>query len=183
MPKTFKQIKEEFVAGVRVSGAKTNNPVVVAIVGAIGSGKSTIARELKKHLGWAVTSRDKIRVMLREKGRGFNPQKVNEVNFAMLASILKNGGNVILDSDAVIRAKRKKLEKFARMFRAKVVYLRLICDPDVMLERILHSRYNPKTDLFKNAVVALHEHIRRLPWHYRWSEADGGKFVLRGLHI
>ena len=181
--KSFKDIKEEFVSGARVTGVKTANPVIVAIVGAIGSGKSTIARELKKRLGWAVISRDKIRVMLREKGRGFTQQKVDEINFAMLAKILKNGGNAILDADAVIRVKRKKFEKFAGKFRVKVVYVRLTCDTDIMLGRILHSRYNPQTDLFKNAVIALREHTRRLPWHYRWSEANGGQWVLRALPI
>lgn len=181
--KNLRKVKEAFVTGVRVSGRKTNNPAVVALVGVTGVGNSTIARELRRHLGWQIIEKNKIRVELREKSSGFTTQNTDEIAYAMLGKILKKGGNAILDSDFAERAKRKKLEQFARRFRAKTVYLRLQCDENITLERILHSRYNPKTDVFKNVTIAVREHLRRLPWHYRWSEANGGSWVRRGLGI
>jgi len=183
MSKSFNQIQEEFLKSARVSGRKTNNPVVVAIVGVIGSGKSTVTKALKKKLGWTTISKDKIRVALREKGRGFTPETTDQIHYAMLGKVLRAGGNAILDSDFADKKKRKKLERFAKNFRAGVVYIRLICDRDIMIERIVHSRYNPKTDMFKNVVIALREHARRLPWHYRWTESNGGQFVLKKLPI
>ncbi|MEK7503050.1 MAG: hypothetical protein AAB556_01235 [Patescibacteria group bacterium] len=110
--------------------------------------------------------------MLREKGRGFNPQNVNEIVSAMVVKILKRGGNVILDSDFADGKKRKSLEKSARKFRAKVVYLRAFCDRDIMLGRLL-----------KNSAVAIREHLRRYPWHYNWSKADGGKYFLKKFGV
>ncbi|MFY9462137.1 MAG: AAA family ATPase [Candidatus Sungiibacteriota bacterium] len=174
MTKSFNQIKDAFIRNAKISGAKTNNPVVVAMVGVTGAGNSTVARALKKLTGWDVVEKNKIRVMLREKGRGFTPQTTDQIYYAVLAKILKGGGNAILDSDFAEKSKRRKLERFARRFRARVLYLHLACDRDVMLERILRARYNPETDIFKSAVVALREHSRRLLWHYRWSEANGG---------
>lgn len=181
--KSFKEIHDEFVSSARVAGRKTNNPVVVALVGVTGAGLSTIAKTIRKKLGWPIIEKNKIRVALREKGRGFTPETVNKIVAGMVAKILKGGGNVILDSDSVDKTNRKRLEQFARRFRAKVVYLRLVCDRDVMLSRILRARYNPKTDIFKSAVIALREHTRRLPWHYRWTEQNGGQFILKKLPI
>lgn len=171
---TFDQIQKEFVARAKVSGAKTNNPVVVAIIGITGAGNSTLARALKKLTGWDVIEKNKIRVALREKGRGFTPQTTDQIHYAMLAKILKGRGNAILDSDFAEKNKRKKLERFVRRFRARVLYFHLTCGRDVMLERMLRARYNPETNIFKNAAVALREHSRRLLWHYRWSESGGG---------
>lgn len=183
MSKTFKQIKAEFIDSAKAKGVKTNNPVVAAWIGSIGSGKSTLVRELGKILGWQVIANDKIRVMLRERGSGFNPQKTYEIASAMLKKILKVGGNAILDSDFADIKKRKRLEKFARKFNAKVVYLRTFCDRDTMIERLLKSRYDSKTNLFSSTVVALREHLRRYPWHYNWSKANGGKYTLKNFGI
>lgn len=183
MSKTFKKIKEAFLNQAKVSGRKTNNPVVVSLVGVSGVGNSTIAGELRRHVGWHIIEKNKIRIMLREKGPGFTPRNTNEIAYAMLGKILKSGGNTILDSDFVERAKRKKLERFTRRFQGKILYLHLFCDEDITLERILHSRYDSKTNIFKNATVAVREHMRRLPRHYRWSEANGGSYSPRGLGI
>lgn len=179
MAKTFKQIKEEFLRKAAAAGRKTNNPVIVAMVGVRGAGSSTLARALYKLLGWQVIEKNKIRVALREKGPGFTSENVDEIHYAVVGTILKAGGNVILDSDFVERSKRKKLEKIARQFRAKVFYLHLFCDLDVLIDRILRDRYNPKTNIFKSSTIAVREFARRLPWHYRWQEGGGGRYVLR----
>ncbi len=183
MLKSFNEIEQELVAGARVSGKKTNNPVIVAMVGITGVGNSTIARAIKKATGWPVIEKNKIRVKLREKGRGFTPQATDSIFYAMLGKIVKGGGNAILDSDSVDRRNRKKLEHVARRFRARILYIRLTCDRDIMLERILRGRYNSKTDIFENTVVALREHTRRMLWHYNWSEANGGTLSLKRLPI
>lgn len=179
MAKTFKKIKEEFLRHAKAAGRKTNNPVIVAMVGVRGAGNSTLARALRKLLGWQVIEKNKIRVALREKGPGFTSENVDEIHYAMLGKILKAGGNVILDSDFVEMLKRKKLEKIAGKFNAKVFYLHLFCDLDVLIDRILRGRYDPKTSIFKSSTIAVREFTRRLPWHYRWQEGGGGRYVLK----
>ena len=183
MPKSFEEIKERMVADTRVAGRKTYNPVIVALVGVSGVGNSTIASALHKRLGWPVVEKNNIRVMLRQKGRGFTPQKTNEIFYAMLEKILAGGGSAILDTDFVQREARRKLEKFARECHVRIVYLRLVCEEDVTLERIVHSHHDPKTDIFPSTAVALREHMRRLLWHYSWSESKGGKLTLRRLPV
>ncbi len=179
MPRTFKQIKEGFLNQAKAAGRKTNNPVVVAMVGVRGAGNSALARALHKLLGWQVIEKNKIRVALREKGPGFTSENTDEIHYATLGKILKAGGNVILDSDFVEKPKRKKLEKLARKFNAKVFYLHLFSDLDVLIDRMLRGRYDPKTNIFKSSTIAVREFARRLPWHYRWQEGGGGRYVLR----
>lgn len=149
------------------------------MIGITGAGTSTVARELARQLHWSIIEKNKIRVRLREEGSGFSPSSTDEIAYAMLAKIMGERGNAILDSDAVEQGKRRKLERFARRFRARVVYLHLTGDRDVMLARMLRANYNPARDIFPSAVVAVREHNRRYPWHYRWSPANGGQYILK----
>lgn len=180
MPKKSKeQIQRESVRGLRVSRRRTKQPVILAMAGITGVGNSTIARELAGRLGWSVISKNRIRVKLREEGPGFTPASTDAIAYATLVKVMRERGNAILDSDFVEKGKRRRLERFARARGARVVYLHLTCDGDVMLERMLRANYNPKTDIFKSAAVAVREHCRRYPWHYRWSPTDGGRYVPR----
>lgn len=178
MPKKSEsQIRSELVRGLRVSKRRTKQPVIVAMIGITGVGNSTIARELSRRLGWSVIETNRIRVKLREEGPGFNPARVDRIAAAMTAKALAARANVILDSDFVIKSKRRRLERRAKRFGARVVYLHLLCGPDVMIARMLRAAYNPKTDIFRTAAIAVREHLRRFPWHYRWSPAGGGRWT------
>ena len=183
MPKSFEQIKKEMIRGLRSKRRRTKEPVIIATIGLTGAGNSTLAKTLNKMLGWVVLEKNKIRVKLREEGRGFDPATTDQIHYAMLAKILKGGENAILDSDFAEKGKRKKLERFAKRFKARIAYLHLVCDHDVMLGRMMRSNYNSKTDIFKNAAIAMREHARRIPWHYRWSPVNGGSYFPLKLPI
>lgn len=177
--KSFEQIKRELVRGLRVSRRRTKQPVILAMIGVSGSGLSTAGRELSRRLGWSVIEKNKIRVRLREQGPGFTPGLTGEIYYAMLTRVMQEKGNAVLDSDFVEKPKRRRLERFSRRHGARVVYLNAVCDRDVMIERMLRANYNPNTDIFKSAAIAVREHCRRYPWHYRWSPAQGGQYILR----
>ena len=177
--KSREQIKRELVRGLRISRRRTKEPVVLAMVGITGAGNSTVARLLAKKLRWSLIEKNKIRLRLREEGPGFTPASTDEIAYAMLTRVMRERGNAILDSDFVEKPKRKRLERFARRFGARVAYLHVVCDRDVMIERMLRANYNPKKDVFTSAAIAVREHCRRYPWHYRWSETGGGTYTLR----
>jgi predicted kinase len=149
------------------------------MIGITGVGNSTIARELARHLGLSVIAKNRIRVKLREEGPGFTPASTDAIHYAMLTKVMRERGNAVLDSDFIEKGKRRRLERFSRRFGAEVVYLHLVCDRDVMLERMLRAHYNPKADIFKSVAIAVREHTRRYPWHYRWSPANGGEYIPR----
>lgn len=147
------------------------------MIGVSGVGLSTVARALARGLGWSVIEKNRIRVKLREEGSGFKPAPTDRIAYALLTKVMRERGNAVLDSDFIEKAKRRKLERFARRFGARVVYLHLTCERDIMLARMLRSGYNPARDIFKSAAIAVREHARRYPWHYRWSPSNGGQYI------
>ncbi len=189
--KIVKEIEKQYLASLKISRRKSRNPVIVAMVGLIGSGKSSVTRALAPLIGATVIEADKVRVALRKKQQGYESVRSIVERAALLA--VKRGGNVIIDSDFVDIHKRQTLQKKARQIKTKVIYLRTYADRDVVIGRIVNAKYTAE-DLFggastawkgenKGTTVALREIWRRTPWHYRWSEGGGGRFLLKKLRI
>ena len=161
------------------------------MVGAVGSGKSSVARVLAKAIGAKVIAGDAVRVELRNQSKSFS--QVRNIAEKTATAILRQGRSVVLDSDFVDLKKRRSLESKAKQNGARVVYVRTFCDRDIMIGRLISAKYSPKSFFGgassewrgKNngAVVALREMWRRTPRHYRWSEKGGGTFLLKKLPI
>src|SRR3989344_5382852 len=106
---------------------------------------------------------------------------------------VKQGGNVILDSDFVDEKKRASVREKARKAGVRLVFVRTYCDLDVMVGRVLTATYHNRVDDFfggvkskwqgseqsKGAAVKVREMWRRTPHHYRWVNQGGGKWVLK----
>lgn len=170
---------------------KTAKPVIVALLGLVGSGKSTVARELAKHIGANSIEGDDIRIELRKFDERFERTRAIAENVAF--EVIRQGGNAILDSDFVDARKRASIREKARLAGVRLVFIRTYCDIDVAIGRILTASYrNSEEDFFvgsssawkgseqsKGAVVKVREMSRRIPNHYRWINKAGGKWVLR----
>ncbi len=161
------------------------------MVGLTGSGKTSVANFLAPMIGADVVSGDKVKMVLRKMGKGYEDSRFVAERYAI--SIVKQGRNVVVDSDFVYDDKRKNLEAEAKKIKAKVFYLRVFCDRDVMIGRLATAKY-PKDSFFggagsnwsgpnTGAVVALREMWRRTPNHYEWLPKDGGRFILKKLPI
>ncbi len=164
---------------------KTSKPVIIAMIGPVGSGKSSVAKELARHIGATVIEGDAIRVELRKQGERFERARAIAENAAI--SVVKHGGNAILDSDFVDAKKRASLREKARRAGVRVVFIRTYCDLDVMSQRIRGndpgkffnwaSTKSTATDRGKDA--KFREMWRRTPHHYTWVNSVGGQWVLR----
>src|SRR3989344_6796962 len=112
---------------------KFKQPKVVAIVGLVGSGKSSVAGYLAKLIGAKIIKGDAIRVALRKRGKNF--WQVRNIAEKTAVSALKSGKNIILDSDFVDSKKQKSLESKTKKLGLKVCYLRTFSDRDIMIGR------------------------------------------------
>lgn len=74
-------------------------PFVIAMVGAVGSGKTYTAKRLAKTLGAAHIQTDAIRVSLRKQGRAFS--RAPALAKARAKRLLSEGRSVIFDSDFI----------------------------------------------------------------------------------
>jgi len=196
-PLTMKEqrAQEAFLAGLKMAKRKTKIPVIAALIGLVGSGKTLVAKDLAPQIGATVLQSDRIRVHLRKQGERYEGAHKIAAHAAM--EVLKQGGNVILDSDHAEPKKRKALLAQTRRSEARVIFIRITCDFDVMIGRIITANYRNRPDDFfggasskwqgsehsKGAAVKIREMVRRIPHHYRWEGSDegGGRWIPRKL--
>jgi len=183
--------QDSFLAKIDIKKCKTEKPVIVAIIGLVGSGKSSVAQELAKHIGATVIEGDDIRIELRKQSERYEKSRAIAENVAI--EVVKQGGNVVLDSDFVDEKKRASVREKARKAGVRLVFVRTHCDLDVMVGRVLTATYRNRVDDFfggasskwtgseqsKGAAVKVREMWRRTPHHYRWVNQGGGKWVLK----
>jgi len=183
--------QDVFMAKLDIKKRKTDKPVVVAVIGLVGSGKSSVAQELAKHIGATVIGGDDIRIELRKQSERYEKSRAIAENVA--TEVVKQGGNVILDSDFVDEKKRASLREKARKAGMRLVFVRTHCDLDVMVGRVLTATYHNRVDDFfggvkskwqgseqlKGAAVKVREMWRRTPHHYRWVNQGGGQWKLK----
>ncbi len=183
--------KKSFTAKLDISDRKTKEPIIVAFIGLIGSGKSSVAKELADRIGAIVIEGDAIRIELRKQKERYERTRAIAEDVAF--DVIKSGGNVILDSDFVDEKKRASLREKARKAGVRVVFIRTHCDLDVVVGRVLTATYSDTVDdffggassrwkgsaEFKGAAVKIREMWRRTPHHYRWVNKVGGKWILK----
>ncbi len=186
-----RRAEKSFLAALDVRERVTKEPVIVAFVGLVGSGKSTVARALAQLIGGTVVEGDAIRIALRKQKEKYDRARVIAEDVAL--DVAKRGGNPILDSDFVDDKKRASLREKARKAGVRLVFIRTVCDPHVAIGRAIVAPYTDSEEDFfggasskwegnpqsKGAVVKIRELWRRTPQHYRWVNEAGGKWVLK----
>jgi hypothetical protein len=196
-----KQISKKLMAKRR----KTKKPIIIALVGLVGSGKSFIAEKLAGLLGALIIKGDDIRVGLRKIEERYD--KVGQIEENLTRNAIKQNNNVILDADFINQVKRSKLKKYAEKENINLFFIRVYCEAgtnsqpgvnfDELIGRIITGKFkNKKEDFFggasslwrgdqnkKGAIVKLREMIRRLPQHYEWQNKTGGQWTLKKLPI
>lgn len=187
--------QEAYLATLRVLPRKTKQPVVIAMVGLVGSGKSSVAKKLAEFLPATVIEGDAVRVYLRKEGERYEGMRKIAEN--AMAEVIQKGANVILDSDHVDAKKRASLRAKAKKAGAELVFVRTYADYDVMAGRTITADYhNQQEDFFggasskwqgseqsKGAVAKLREMWRRTSQHYRSSKKGGGTWILKKLPV
>jgi len=188
-----RRAQDEFIKTLKIVSRKTKKPVVTAIIGLVGSGKSSVTQELAKLLPATIIEGDSIRVQLRKQSERYEGARKIAENAVL--KVIEQGGNVILDSDHIDQKKRASLREKVKQTGAKLVFIRTHTDYDVMAGRAIGVEYRPSEDDFfggaglkskwqgsnPGAVVKLREMWRRTPNHYQWENKVGGRWILKKL--
>lgn len=186
-----RNIQNKFTGDLKIYKRKTKQPVIVAMIGLVGSGKGTIARVLAQKIGATVVEGDAARVLLRRKKQAYTHTRI--ILEQATSAILRKGGNVIIDSDFVGLEKQKRVFVQAKKHKAKVLFIRTHADFDIVTGRILEAQYKPSSFFggarafwegkkkFRGAIIKLRELWRRTPNHYIWNSKNGGSWILKKL--
>lgn len=187
-----KRAQDAFLANLKIAKRKTAKPVIVAMIGLVGSGKSSVAKELAGLIGANVIGGDEIRVLLRKQGEKYEGTRQIAENVAL--EIVKQGGNVIMDSDHIDPKKRASLRMKAKSAKVKLVFICTYSENDgFTLDTMIGRNVAGMPDEFfggastpwkgslqeRATVVKLREMIRRLPQHYRWENKGGGRWIIK----
>ncbi|MDE1975574.1 MAG: AAA family ATPase, partial [Patescibacteria group bacterium] len=157
-------------------------------IGLVGSGKSVVAKELAKLIGAAIVETDAVRIILMRRGESFDNANILVRDIAR--DLIKNGNNVVLDSDFINEDKRTALREMAMPAGIRHGFVRVYADPIVMISRTISADYGDvKKDFFAASsvdkisakVLKIREMWRRTPNHYRWLDETGGRWELKEL--
>ncbi|MCI0619600.1 AAA family ATPase [Candidatus Wolfebacteria bacterium] len=186
-----KKVFEGLTRRLKVPKRKTKVQVVMGMVGLVGSGVTSVARELTRGIGAVVLDADDVRVLLRKEKTGYG--HVREIVLELAEHVLAQGGNIVIDSDHIDPNKRNKLKKLTKDRGAELYFVRTVCNPDVMLGRMITTHYGSTSkDLFQAsetawrgkygaAVDKIREFWRRTPLHYFWNSENGGSWVSKSM--
>ena len=187
-------VHDAFIADLQITQRKTDNPLIIGMVGLVGSGKSTVARELAPYLEATIISGDDIRIELRKRGAGYD--NTDTIALLLARYILLKGGNVIMDSDFSPADKREFLKNLTYHISVSTHFIRTICDIDIMIGRSFtggydgsigeffagaSSKWTEESKVPKGPVVKVREMMRRIPLHYTWTNEGGGKWTIKRL--
>jgi aminoglycoside phosphotransferase family enzyme/predicted kinase len=127
-----------------------SEPLVLAVMGRVGAGKSTVARELGNELGWLVFSSDEIRKTLagipltqrtpeQWRDQVYSPQMTARTYEKLikdgLGALQQNRG-VILDATFATRKLRQLLRDESKKAHARLQFVELDADPEEIKKRL-----------------------------------------------
>jgi len=185
--------QKNYFKQLRIKKHRTSKQMIFCMIGLVGSGKSTVANEIVRLTSATVISGDKARTELRKKKASYQATRQITKNLAL--EVLKQGGNLVIDSDFVDADKRQIAASLAKKSNAKLFYVRAHCQPDIAIGRMISAKYQNNTDDFfggaasdfqgnaqtKGATVQIREMWRRTPLHYTWSNKDIARWELKKL--
>lgn len=176
-----------FLDSLKIYPRKTKAPVIAAMVGSVGSGKSTVSRFIAKLIKGTVIQGDEIRILLRKQKCGYN--SVREITKNALIKIINKGGNTVLDSDYGPIKKKGMLSDIAKKFGAKVFYIQVYADRDIIIGRLINANYPPESFFGgagsvwigqnKGAVAAIREFWRMTPRNYEPNNREPLNWILK----
>jgi predicted kinase len=173
------QVQKEFFAELQPTPRKTSQPLIIAVIGLTGAGKSSVARELVKQIGGTIITGERIRRVLLQRGE---PEtKAPTIAEHLMGEVVRTGGNAIIDSDHInIEAtNRARLRRRAAALGARLVLIDVFCDFYVAIRRILSVwKENQPSE---QAMGKLIELLDRIPYHYQWTSERGGKWTRKKL--
>lgn len=98
LTKSEQRVRDAFLSHLKVTERKTAKPVMVAMIGLVGSGKSFVARKLAPLLGATIIEHDQIRIGLRKEHLPYD--HVAAIAEDTAHAVIEHGGNIIFDADS-----------------------------------------------------------------------------------
>lgn len=146
MEQKLQQISGDFLTRIEpnLPVEKTERSFVVAMIGLIGSGRTTVAKMLAvKIRGVVLIQSNSARYLLKEAGMSWG-ENVRWVLKVVAKDLLARGYSVVFDVNAADEKDRKNIEEIASASGAKVLYVRINLNPEIAKSREKAKYDNPR---------------------------------------
>lgn len=132
---------QDFLSKVRLPEVKADKLFIVAMIGLIGSGRTTVAEMFAEKLKGAVLVKsDSARYLLKEINLPWG-ENVRQILKGVAVDLLGRGYGVVFDGNAADEEDRKNISEIANQTGAKVFYVRINIDLEIAKER-KRAKYN-----------------------------------------
>ena len=145
MDQKLQQIAQDFLSRIEpnLPIEKAERPFVVAMIGLIGSGRTTVAKMLANRIKGAVlVQSNSARYLLREAEMPWG-ENVRQVLQIVAKDLLARDYGVVFDGNAADEEDRKNIEEIANANGARTLYVKVNINPAIARERERAKYDNP----------------------------------------
>lgn len=153
LSKEAKEIFEEYIHQVHVP-FKCSKKIIVATVGLVGSGKTTVLKPIAEKLNLVRISTDEIRKILHDRGLGYG--EVKEIAFEVANYFLEKNYGIAADGDCSNPETKSQIEGFAKKYDMKIFWLNVNPPEEFIIDKLKHFKH---TWLFKNSNHAVENYF------------------------
>jgi len=131
----IKKITQEFLMMIKMPAEKAPKPFLLGLIGNIGSGKSTVARELKPLLpGTVHIQANSARYLLKQAGMEWG-DNVRAILDGVIRHLIGHGYSLIVDGSTAEASDRQRLSMLADELHVPLMFVRIKCDADACAMR------------------------------------------------
>jgi len=159
-------LAEKFLQTLIVPHPKSPEPLTIALIGPIGSGKTTVAKYIAQKRGLARIGSDDVRVFLRRMKK-YRESLVRPISWLSAQFFWGQGVGVIFDKDFVHPEERKRVLALSKYFGIPVYFIKVTAPEKLIIRRLRKKKYYAKTDVFRNANEALIAYFGRRRFHQK----------------
>ncbi len=132
---TIHKLSQDFLSRLKLPAKKSDSSFVIAIIGLVGSGRTTVAKRIAECVSGAVlVQSNSARFLLKEAGLPWG-ENVRQILKEVAKDLLSKGYGVVFDGNASDKEDRKNIYEIVRGTGAKTFYVRITIDPELAKER------------------------------------------------
>ncbi len=158
--KEMEKVSSIYEESLLIPEKKIEKPIMICIIGLIGSGKTTVVNLLVKKLPLLAISANEIRKILKEKGFDYN--RAAEISFKLSEKYIKKGYSIAVDKDCNSDESKSYIDSLNKKYDIEIIWIHINPPEEFIINKF--KEYRPSW-LFKSTEQAIGNYKARKPLH------------------
>ncbi len=161
-------ILQEYEKRIPLPERSSRKPWILAVVGLVGSGKTTVVKFIADQMNMPRISTDMLRHVLAENG--FNMVRTVDLAKVLAQKYLEAGYSISLDGDAITPEHRELFAQAAKHFGIPLVLIHVNTPDETVLEQLRGNNEQQHSGLARDVEGSIEAHARRKPLHEKYLQ-------------